>query len=146
MTTGIRRSVATSTFARGLLSAFDTCHPHLGGDCRAAAPGTSEDRFIAPQAGRALVQRLLPQHADRFEFETLPPANGRDVFELESRDGRIVIRGNTGVSLATGLNWYLNQYCHCHVSLHGRQLNLPIRCRRSRRKCGRSAGLGIAIS
>ncbi len=80
---------------------------------------------IAPKAGRALVQRLLPKHADRFEFETLPPANGRDVFELESRDGRIVIRGNTGVSLATGLNWYLNQYCHCHVSLHGRQLNLP---------------------
>ena len=38
------------------------------------------------------------------------------MFKLESRDGRIVIRGNTGVSLATGLNWYLNRYCHCHVS------------------------------
>jgi alpha-N-acetylglucosaminidase len=79
----------------------------------------------APHAGRALVERLLPQHVDRFEFETLAPADGRDVFELESRNGRIVIRGNTGVSLATGLNWYLNHYCRCHVSLHGRQLNLP---------------------
>ena len=27
--------------------------------------------------------------------------------------------------MATGLNWYLNHFCHCHVSLHGRQLNLP---------------------
>lgn len=79
----------------------------------------------APQAARALIRRLLPQQAERFEFELLPAADGRDVFELESRDGRIVIRGNTGVSLATGLNWYLNQYCDCHVSLHGRQLNLP---------------------
>lgn len=77
-----------------------------------------------PQAARALVQRLLPQQADRFDFEAIPPADGHDVFELESREGRVVIRGNTGVSLATGLNWYLNHYCHCHVSLHGRQVDL----------------------
>ena len=76
-------------------------------------------------AARALVQRLLPQHVDRFEFEVLPADEGRDVFEIESRGERVVLRGNTGVALATGLNWYLNHYCHCHVSLHGRQLNLP---------------------
>jgi alpha-N-acetylglucosaminidase len=79
----------------------------------------------APAAARGLLQRLLPQHVDRFEFEVLPTEYGRDVFEIESRGERVVIRGNTGVSMATGLNWYLNHFCHCHVSLHGRQLNLP---------------------
>jgi alpha-N-acetylglucosaminidase len=79
----------------------------------------------APRAAAALAGRILPQHADRFVFETLRPDRGRDVFEIESRDGRTVIRGNTAVSMATGLNWYLKHYCHCHVSLRGNQLELP---------------------
>jgi alpha-N-acetylglucosaminidase len=79
----------------------------------------------APSAARALLARLLPQHADRFVFEAIPPESGRDVFEIETNDGKTVIRGNTAVSMATGLNWYLKYYCHCHVSWYGRQLNLP---------------------
>ncbi len=88
-------------------------------------PATIATSAHAPGAARALVERLLPEHADRFAFETIPRADGRDVFELESRGGRVVIRGNTAGSMATGLNWYLNHYCHSHVSLHGRQVNLP---------------------
>ena len=79
----------------------------------------------APQAARALVERLLPEQADRFEFETIPPEQGRDVFEIHARDGVAVIRGNTGVSMAMGLNWYLKHYCNCHVSWYGDQLALP---------------------
>jgi len=79
----------------------------------------------APAAARELVQRLLPRHADRFEFEVVPAEQGRDVFEIESRGSQVVIRGNTAGSMATGLNWYLNRFCDCHVSLHGRQLDLP---------------------
>jgi alpha-N-acetylglucosaminidase len=79
----------------------------------------------APAAAQALVKRLLPQHADRFVFEVIPPVSGRDVFEIESRDNATVIRGNTAGAMATGLNWYLEHYGHCQVSLSGRQLNLP---------------------
>ena len=113
MTTGIRRPVATSTFALRLLFSFSSCAFGTWGWTAEPPPqGPARIEANAPQAARALVQRLLPQHADRFEFEPLPPADGHDVFEFESREGRIVIRGNTGVSLATGLNWYLNRYCH----------------------------------
>ena len=73
----------------------------------------------APRSARALLKRLLPDHEDRFAFETLAPEAGRDVFEIESRGDRIVIRGNTGVSMAMGLNWYLKHDCHCHVSWCG---------------------------
>lgn len=76
-------------------------------------------------AARGLVKRLLPEQAERFEFESLPPDQGRDVFEIRTRDGQVVIGGNNAVSMATGLNWYLNHFCHCHVSLHGRRLKLP---------------------
>ena len=79
----------------------------------------------APRSARALLQRLLPDHVDQFAFEVIGSEHGRDVFELETRGGKVVIRGNTGVSMAMGLNWYLKHYCHCHVSLRGKQLNLP---------------------
>ena len=55
-------------------------------------------------------------------WRLFPPENGRDVFEIESRDGKIVVRGSSGVAIASGWNWYLTHYCHCHVSLWGNQL------------------------
>ena len=86
-----------------------------GGD-QTVKPGKAE------AAARGLVQRLLPAQADRFDFEQIPADDGRDVFEIESRGGKVVIRGNNGVSMAMGLNWYLKHYCHCHVSWYGNQL------------------------
>ncbi len=75
-----------------------------------------ERTSTTPPAARTLLLRLLPQYAGRFTFETTPPAEGQDVFEIESRDGKIVIRGNNGVALAMGLNWYLKYYCHVSLS------------------------------
>ncbi|MGD0089048.1 MAG: alpha-N-acetylglucosaminidase, partial [Planctomycetota bacterium] len=81
---------------------------------------------VAPQdAARNLIQRLAPGQAERFVLETVPQEEGRDVFEIESRDGRIVIRGSNGLAIASGWNWYLKYCCHCHVSLWGNQLDLP---------------------
>ena len=68
---------------------------------------------------------MLPSPAGHFQLELLPPDSSGDVFEIETRDGRVILRGNNGVSLASALNWYLKHYCHCHVSWRGSQLNLP---------------------
>jgi alpha-N-acetylglucosaminidase len=76
-------------------------------------------------AARGILERLVPAKADRFLLETIPAENGHDVFEIESRDGKIVVRGSSGVAIASGWNWYLKYYCHCHVSLWGNQLKLP---------------------
>jgi alpha-N-acetylglucosaminidase len=78
-------------------------------------------------AVRGLLERLLPSypHRNAFVFETIAPEQGKDVFEIETHQGRVVIRGNNGVSLAMGLNWYLKYTCHCHVSWCGKQLDLP---------------------
>ncbi len=88
--------------------------------CCAAASGES-----AQEAVRGLVSRLLPDHAEAFLFEPLPPENDRDVFEIEAQGGTVVVRGSTGVAMASGLNWYLEQCCGTSVSLRGNQLNLP---------------------
>jgi len=77
------------------------------------------------EAARGLLQRLLPQKADRFTLESIPQDAGRNVFEIESVDGQIVVRGSDGVAIASGVNWYLKYFCKCHVSWCGDQLQLP---------------------
>ncbi|MFH1267136.1 MAG: alpha-N-acetylglucosaminidase, partial [Planctomycetota bacterium] len=77
------------------------------------------------EAARGVLQRLLPDVVDQFVLESIGKEDGRDVFEIESRDGKIVVRGSTGVAISSGVNWYLKYFCHCHVSFCGDQLRLP---------------------
>ena len=87
-------------------------------------PARGQEDLIK-QAAHELISRILPEHADRFRVEVIPGRETNDVFEIESRQDKIVLRGNNGVAIATGLNWYLKYYCQCHYSLKSRQLKLP---------------------
>lgn len=77
-------------------------------------------------AAAALVSRILPSQANRFRVGFIPPEDGKDVFEVESVGDRIELRGNSGVSVASALNYYLKNYCRCDVSRNGDQLALPV--------------------
>ncbi len=77
------------------------------------------------EAARALLARRLPDRTDEIAFEVIGQENGRDVFEVESVDGKIVVRGCNAVTMDSGLNWYLKNVCHCHFSFNGDQLELP---------------------
>ncbi|MHB1037731.1 MAG: alpha-N-acetylglucosaminidase TIM-barrel domain-containing protein [Pirellulales bacterium] len=101
----------------------------LIGTCLIASAAMAQDVRLAPPiaaeaAARGLLQRLLPDRADRFVFEQIEADAGRDVFELESRGEKIVVRGNRGLAMAMGLNWYLKHVAHCDVSWYGNQLAL----------------------
>jgi alpha-N-acetylglucosaminidase len=101
-----------------------------------AAPAKSSDSRSAVTAARSLVNRILPSRGDDFVLESIPRADGLDVFELESapENNKIVVRGSTGVAIASGLNWYLKHYCFCQVSWSGDQLKLPHRLPRLEKK------------
>ena len=77
------------------------------------------------QAARDLIGRVLPDRAKAVTLELIPADGGRDVFEIEGQGGRVTLRGNNGVALASALNWYLKYSCGCHVSLKARQLRVP---------------------
>lgn len=77
----------------------------------------AEQKTISEIQG--LVRRVIgAQYVDHFVFELRDSMNlqadgsGNDVFELESVNGKIVIRGNDGVSLASGFNYYLKYFCN----------------------------------
>lgn len=48
-----------------------------------------------------------------------------DYFELDQQGDKVVIRGNTYVNIAAGVNWYLKYYAGIHLSCSGMQAALP---------------------
>jgi alpha-N-acetylglucosaminidase len=76
-------------------------------------------------AARALIARVIPEAAAHFAVEVIPAENGNDVFEIQQQAGKIILRGSTGVAVASALNHYLEKYCNASVSLRGSQLELP---------------------
>ena len=56
--------------------------------------------------------------ADKFEIviDGNLAENGKDVFVITSQNGKPCIKGNTQLSVATGINWYLNHYAHINLT------------------------------
>lgn len=81
------------------------------------------------QAAEALLKRVTGKHANDFEVLVTPrQKDGKDWFSFyASDDGRIVLEGNTGVSVASALHRYLRQYCGYHISWCGSSTELPER-------------------
>jgi alpha-N-acetylglucosaminidase len=73
----------------------------------------------------ALIERVLPGRSSQFVIEQIPQDNNQDVFEIESANGKVVLRGNNGVALASAFNWYLKYTAKCDFSACGVQLKLP---------------------
>lgn len=56
--------------------------------------------------------------ADKFEIviDASLAQNGKDVFIIAPGNGKPCIKGNTQLSVSTGINWYLNHYAHINLS------------------------------
>jgi alpha-N-acetylglucosaminidase len=104
-----------------LLAAGLALAPHRA--CAESAAANADE--VTRAATAALLGRVVPGHAHDFVTEIIPQDAGHDVFEIESMNGRIVLRGNNGVSLASALNWYLKYNCHGQISWCGDNLELP---------------------
>src|SRR6476660_10093656 len=87
----------------------------------------SEEMFaqLNVQASYALIKRIIPQQAASFVIEPLRQQNERDAFEVESKNNKIILRGNNGVAVASALYHYLTEYGHCQVTWNGTNLHLP---------------------
>jgi alpha-N-acetylglucosaminidase len=77
------------------------------------------------EASYALIKKTIPQHAASFVIEPLQAQNSKDVFEIESKSNKIILRGTNGVAIASALYFYLKEYCHCLVTWNGTNLNVP---------------------
>jgi len=76
-------------------------------------------------ASLSLINRVIPNRASDFVVEDLLSNEKADVFEIESRNNKIVLRGNNGVAVASALYYYLTHFCHCQITWNGTNLNIP---------------------
>ncbi len=92
---------------------------------KAAAPSDRE----MTQAARELIGRVTPGYEKQYVLEIIPadPQSGEDVFEVDFRKGKVVLRGNNPVALASAFHWYLKYTCGAQLSWFGDQLKLPKR-------------------
>ncbi|QHS63233.1 alpha-N-acetylglucosaminidase [Chitinophaga agri] len=72
-----------------------------------------------------LIRRVVPAHQQQFVVQPLQQQEDKDVFEVESKNGKIILRGNNGVAIAAALYYYLEEYCHCQITWNGTNLKLP---------------------
>ena len=85
----------------------------------------ADSTSLNKQAVYGLISRVLPKFANRFEVAYIPKENGKDVFELASKNGKILLKGNNGLSVASALNYWLKNYAHCDVSWNGTNVEIP---------------------
>jgi alpha-N-acetylglucosaminidase len=78
----------------------------------------------ADDAVTALIKRVVRDVPGSFKIEYIPSEKGSDVFELESNEGYIILRGNNGVSIASALHFYLKNYCHREISWNNMSVEL----------------------
>src|SRR5947208_1797598 len=58
-------------------------------------------------AASDVLKRLIGDRTSNFTFEQIPADNGNDVYEIEARDGKVIVRGNTPISMSRGAYAYL---------------------------------------
>ena len=84
-----------------------------------------------PSPAEALLERIDPGASKRIETELVEASEA--FFEIDVRGGKPVVRADSYVHLAVGLNWYLKYYCGIQLSrecltdwmaLHG--VDLPL--------------------
>ena len=71
------------------------------------------------------IHRIIPEASSNFNIEYIEKENNKDVFEIEGVNGKIVLRGNNGVSIASALKYYLEHFCHNIITWNGSNLKLP---------------------
>lgn len=94
-------------------------YPHLMNNIKSSV--SQEDQ---QSAVRDLVERIVGDRSRDFTVEVgLPvPNTGKDIVQIEGKDGKVKIIGSSGVGVAFGFNHYLKYYCNKQMSWSGDNL------------------------
>ncbi len=72
-----------------------------------------------------LVQRLLPGQSDKFVF-SIDTKSKNKFYRISSKNGRVYIKGDSPVSIASGLHRYMREYLHAEVSWTNWSPQIPV--------------------
>ena len=70
-----------------------------------------------------MLERIDPGTSKRFVIQRVK--SDVDFFELDQKGKKPVIRGNSWINIATGVNWYLKHYAGIHLTWNQMKAKLP---------------------
>lgn len=81
---------------------------------------------ILDEVNGVVTRTIGAKYIDWFKFVIEDRVDAQhDYYEISNQDGKIQIKGNKGLSLTTGLNYYLKYYCNVSITQQARQVNMP---------------------
>lgn len=88
---------------------------------------STSSNSVQTKAVEHLIRRLIGEVKSTYFNITVVNRNAseNDWFSLEKKNNSIHVIGNSGVAAAYGFQYYLRNFCHCHISWDHNQLNLP---------------------
>jgi alpha-N-acetylglucosaminidase len=76
-------------------------------------------------AAKGVLQRLVGKRSASFSFQQISQEKGLDVFEVSATNGKVAIKGSTGVAMSRGAYEYLRKACHRQVTWDNWKVTLP---------------------
>lgn len=77
------------------------------------------------QAIDGLLQRILPQDADRIVYRRTTFDSEKSTFKISSDGRKITVEGSDNVAIAAGINWFLQHYAGINISWNNPSGKLP---------------------
>ncbi len=78
---------------------------------------------LAANPIEGLLNRIDKGAAEKFVIELQEGSS--DFFELDQQGSKVVVRGNSYISIGVGINWYLKYYCGIHLAWNNMSAPLP---------------------
>jgi alpha-N-acetylglucosaminidase len=76
------------------------------------------------QPAKEVLKRILGTKADKFILDILDVKADNDVFEVEARDGKVFVKGNSTIALTRGVYHYLRYATSSMLTWSGKNLDL----------------------
>ena len=75
---------------------------------------------LAANPINGLLERIDKGASKKFKIELKKGTT--DFFELDQSGKKVVVRGNSYINIATGINWYLKYYAGVHLSWNSKDV------------------------
>jgi len=82
----------------------------------------SSNNIIQP--AKKVIERLIGKRVYDIEFLSIPNDNGFETFEVEAKNGKLLIKGSSTVAFCYGFSTYLKEACHSMATWGGEHINI----------------------
>lgn len=112
--------------SKELLNLHGAIAPALAPAAQPVVPQLSESEKAVTSA-QGVLARQLGGRLQEFTLEWIPKEGDRDVYEISASQGKVLIKGSSGVAICRGAYMYLRQTCQVMITWSGRRQDLPAR-------------------